>query len=145
MFLNHQTSTSSLRQKDVTPEKRRIALRTAFIARFIVLREGRRSKAHRVIETLCWRPESSAQDLYVMIREAFQKNGDKLGPVDRDLRRALEHAERSVDHFIGQYCERATLSFRQALLDYIKSNQLLFGDDTAGPEIPRAGGWRLVN
>jgi hypothetical protein len=145
VYLNHHQSSQTLRHKDVNPEKRKVALRTAFIARFIVLREGRRSKAHRVIESLCWSPNASAQDLYLMIREAFQKNGDKLGPVDRDLKRAIEHAERSVDHFIGQYCERATLSFRQALQDYIKSNQLLFGEDTDGPEIPRAGGWRLVN
>jgi len=145
VFLNHHQSSHTLRHKDVNPEKRKVALRTAFIARFIVLREGRRSKAHRVIESLCWGHNASAQDVYLMIREAFQKNGDKLGPVDRDLKRALEHAERSVDHFIGQYCERSTVSFRQALQDYIKSNQLLFGEDADGPEIPRAGGWRLVN
>ncbi len=132
-------------RKSVDPERRRIALRTAFVARFIVLREGRRSKAHRLIEQLSWGPESTVQDIYRDIRGAFLKNGDKLGPVDRDLRRALEHAQRSVDHFIGQYCERATLSFREALQDYLKSNQLLFGEDASGPEVPRSGGWRLTN
>lgn len=142
-MLSHNSITEFRRSID--PEKKRIALRTAFVARFIVLREGRRSKAHRVIEQLCWGPESTARDVYQMIREAFQRNGDKLGPVDRDLRRALEHAERSVDHFIGQYCERSTLSFRDALKDYAKSNQLLFGEDPSGPEVPRQGGWRLTS
>jgi len=98
-----------------------------------------------LIEQLSWGPESTVQDIYRDIRGAFLKNGDKLGPVDRDLRRALEHAQRSVDHFIGQYCERATLSFREALQDYLKSNQLLFGEDASGPEVPRSGGWRLTN
>jgi hypothetical protein len=94
---------------------------------------------------MSWESAATAEDVYKMIREAFQKNGDKLGPVDRDLRRALEHAQRSVGHFIGQYCERATLSFREALADYRKSNQLLFGEDAEGPEVPRAGGWRVIN
>lgn len=138
------TSNTSYR-KTVDPERRRIALRTAFIARFIVLREGRRSRAHRLIEQLSWSVECTAQDIYRAIRDSFIKNGDKLGPVDRDLRRALEHAERSVDHFIGQYCERATLNFRDALIDYGKSNELLFGEDPSGADVPRSGGWRLIN
>jgi len=132
-------------KREIDPERRRLALRTAFVARFIVLREGRRSKAHREIELLSWGPESSAKEVYRMIRDAFQKNGDKLGPVDRDLKRALEHAERSVDHFIHQYCDRASESFREALKDYAKSNQLLFGEDPSGPEVPRSGGWRVIN
>lgn len=142
-MLSH--STELYRRRSVDPDKRRVALRTAFIARFIVLREGRRSKAHREIEQTWWEAEATAQDLYQIFRAAFVKNGDKLGPVDRDLKRALEHAERSVDHFVNQYCERATTSFREALKDYAKSNQLLFGEDPSGPEAPRIGGWRLTS
>lgn len=142
-MLSH--SMEHYRRRSVDPDKRRVALRTAFIARFIVLREGRRSKAHREIEQTYWSTEATAQDVYRIFREAFVKNGDKLGPVDRDLKRALDHAERSVDHFVSQYCERATTTFREALRDYAKSNQLLFGEDPSGPEVPRNGGWRLTS
>ncbi|OVE80246.1 hypothetical protein BVY02_00850 [bacterium J17] len=76
-----------------------------------------------------------------MFREAFVENGDKLEPVDRDLRRAYEHAQTSVEHFVDQYTERATLSFEEALNDYERSNRLLFGDDDE--DAPRKGGWRL--
>ena len=128
-------------ERKIDPEQRRVALRTAFVARFIVLREGRRSRAHRVIEQMVWGPEATAETLYQMFRKAFVDNGDKLGPVDRDLRRAIGHAERSVDYFIGQYLDRSVLSFGQALTDYERSNQLLFGEN--GQEVPRNGGWRL--
>lgn len=134
-----QTSRRELPKREVDPEQRRIALRTAFVARFIVLREGRRSRAHRIIETFAWDEASTAYQLYDRFREAFVNNGDRLGPVDRDLRRALEHSEKSVDYFLQPYIERATLSFKDALVDYRKSNRLLFGDDE---EIPRSGGWR---
>ena len=127
-------------RQDVSPKVRQVALRTAFIARFIVLREGRRSRAHRAIEKLTWSESSTAYDLYVMIRNAFMANGDRLLPVDRDLKRALEHSERSVEYFFDQYYQRASLSFRDALLDYRRSNQLLFGEDG---EVPRKGGWRI--
>ncbi len=123
------------------PELLRVALRTAFVSRFIVLREGRRSRAHREIEKMSWTEESTAEDLYKQFREAFEKNGDKLQPVDRDLKRAMQHAKRSVDFFIEQYTERSTLSFQQALEDYERSNALLFGDDEE--DAPRTGGWRL--
>lgn len=129
-------------RREVDPELRRVALRTAFVARFIVLREGRRSRAHRLIEQIAWEDASTAYDLYKMFRQAFLDNGDRLQPVDRDLRRALEHAERSVDYFVQQYCNRSTLSFHDALLDYARSNDLLFGEEG---EIPRSGGWRYVD
>ena len=127
----------------VDPELRRVAVRTAFIARFIVLREGRRSRAHRFIEQLSWETTATANDLCDKIRQAFLDNGDRLGPVDRDLKRALDHAERSIDYFIQPYIERATLTFRDALLDYQRSNQLLFGDEDSGSATPRNGGWRI--
>ncbi|MCB0359609.1 MAG: hypothetical protein KDD44_08225, partial [Bdellovibrionales bacterium] len=116
-------------------------LRTAIIAHIIVLREGRRSRAHRIIEEMEWSEDSTAQELYQRFRQAFIENGDKLPPVDRDLSRALKHAERSVTYFVDQYIERSTLSFRQALDDYERSNSLLFGGDE--DEAPRTGGWRL--
>lgn len=130
------------RQDEVSEESKRIALRTAFVSRFIVLREGRRSRAHRIIEEMAWDKDSSLEDLYQMFREAFVENGDKLQSVDRDLKRAKQHAKCSVDHFMGQYLGRATLSFRDALEDYERSNRLLFGDDPA--DVPRNGGWRLA-
>jgi len=120
-------------------EARRIAIRTAFVSRFIVLRENRRTKAHRKIETMVWNVEASAEDLYEQFREAFIENGDKLMPVDRDLKRALSHAYCSIEHFMGQYLGRSTKSFDEALKDYHKSNTLLFGED----DIPKIVGWRI--
>jgi hypothetical protein len=123
------------------PLARRLALRTAFVSRFILLREARRSKAHRIIESMEWDDSVTAEDLYDRFREAFVKNGDKLEAVDRDLRRALSHAYCSIEHFIGQYVSRSTDTFIGALEDYKKSNKLLFGDD-ADSEI-KSVGWRL--
>ena len=128
-------------ERDVDETVKTRAKRTAFVARFIVLREGRRSRAHRAIEDLSWDDLATAEDLYQMFRDAFLQNGDKLQPVDRDLNRALEHAHCSVDYFVDQYIGRSTLSFKQALEDYERSNRLLFGDDPE--EVPRSGGWRL--
>jgi hypothetical protein len=117
------------------------ALRTAFIARFIVLREGRRTKAHRALEHLRWDESTTIEALYDLVRTAFVKNGDKMAPVDRDLRRALEHARCSAEYFAEQYIHRKILSFEQALIDYHKSNLLLFGDENSFK--PRSGGWRI--
>ena len=132
---------SRIPRKNVAPEQERAARRTAFVARFIVLREGRRSRAHRQIEDLAWAEATTAEELYKLIRQAFVANGDKLQPVDRDLKRALEHAQCSAGYFVDQYVERQTLSFKDALEDYERSNRLLFGDNPE--EVPRTGGWRL--
>ncbi len=120
-------------------EARRIAIRTAFVSRFIVLRENRRTKAHRKIEAMVWDESASAEELYDMFRQAFIENGDKLTPVDRDLKRALSHAYCSIEHFVGQYLGRSTDTFKEALVDYQKSNQLLFGED----DLPKVVGWRI--
>ncbi len=115
------------------------ARRTAFVARFIVLREAKRSRAHRVIEAMEWDEKTTAEVLYDRFREAFINNGDNMMPVDRDLRRALAHANPSLRHFIEEYASRATTSFIGSLYDYEKSNELLFKDG----ENPRLGGWRM--
>lgn len=115
------------------------ARRTAFIARFIVLREGKRSRAHRIIETYEWNDLTSVEELHALIRDTFVKNKDSMGPVDRDLRRALAHADRALTHFVREYQTRACMNFIDALEDYERSNILLFGDD----EQPKPGGWRL--
>ena len=127
-------------KQEVDPDLQRAATRTAFVARFIVLREGRRSRAHRVIENMFWDDRATADELAAMFRQAFIENGDKLGPVDRDIRRALEHARCSAAYFTEQYVGRSTLSFSQALEDYSRSNRLLFGEED---EVPRSGGWRV--
>ncbi len=88
-----------------------------------------------------WNTDTTADDLYREFRQAFITNGDKLQPVDRDLNRALEHADCSANYFVDQYADRVTLSFRESLEDYERSNRLLFGDDPE--EVPRTGGWRL--
>ncbi|RMD87845.1 MAG: hypothetical protein D6808_00760 [Candidatus Dadabacteria bacterium] len=116
------------------------ARRTAFIARFIVLRESRRTRAHRKIEQMEWSRETTAEEVAEMFRQAFIENGDNMVPVERDIRRALAHADRSLNHFIKEYASRATLNFIDALCDYERSNQLLFGED----EEPKSGGWRLA-
>lgn len=90
---------------------------------------------------MAWEESTTAEQLAAKFREAFVANGDKLQPVDRDIRRALEHAYCSVDYFIHQYLGRTTVSFQQALEDYERSNRLLFGDDPDG--VPRSGGWRV--
>lgn len=115
------------------------ARRTAFVARFIVMREAKRSRSHRVIEQMEWEVGTSAEELYERFRQVFIENGDNMEPVDRDLRRAIGHASRSINHFIAEYAERATLNFIDSLYDYERSNALLFGDD----EHPKLGGWRL--
>ena len=115
------------------------ARRTAFVARFIVLREAKRTKAHRVIEFMEWDDLTPVEDLYQKIRNTFVENKDSMGPVDRDLRRALAHADRSLTFFIREYSGRATRNFIEALEDYGRSNTLLFGDE----DQPKPGGWRL--
>ncbi len=134
---------------DSSSDFHRVAIRTAFIARFIVLREGRRSKAHRIIEELTWESSASANEIALKIREAFIENGDQLFPVDRDINRAFVHAERSGKYFVDHYLERATLTFKDALIDYAKSNMMLFGEKEFegekknDPTIPKKGGWRI--
>jgi len=115
------------------------ARRTAFVARFIVLRESKRTRAHRAIEMMEWDELSPAQELSERFREEFIKNGDNMVPVERDIRRALAHADRSLNCFIEEYATRATGNFIDSLFDYERSNQLLFGDE----EQPKSGGWRL--
>ena len=115
------------------------ARRTAFVARFIVLREGKRSRAHRVIEMMSWHEFTTAEELCLRFREVFVQNGDNMMPVDRDLRRAIAHASRSLNHFVAEYSTRSTGSFIDSLFDYERSNTLLFGAD----ESPKPGGWRL--
>lgn len=126
---------------EISPEELAIvqARRTAFVARFIVLREAKRTRAHRVIEMMEWDALTTAEDLADRFREAFVANGDNMMPVDRDIRRALAHASRSLNHFIREYAERGTRDFIEALFDYERSNALLFGED----EQPKPGGWRL--
>lgn len=128
-----------------SPELLESARRTAFVSRFIVLREGRRSRAHREIEQMTWTTETTTEELCKMFRQCFIDNGDKLTPVDRDLNRAMEHADTSAAFFADQYVDRMTLSFQEALLDYERSNCLLFGDEAPeeGAVTPRTGGWRL--
>ena len=115
------------------------ARRTAFVARFIVLREGKRTKAHRVIELMEWDELTTVEELAHRFRNAFSENGDNMFPVDRDLRRAVAHSFRSIKFFVTEYATRATQDFVEALVDYERSNQLLFSDDDA----PKPGGWRL--
>lgn len=115
------------------------ARRTAFVARFIVLRESKRTRAHRSIEMLEWDELTDIESLAQMFRQAFLDNGDNMTPVDRDLRRALAHAARSLNHFIREYSARSTTNFIDALFDYERSNKLLFGEDDS----PKPGGWRL--
>ena len=115
------------------------ARRTAFVARFIVLREGKRTKAHRVIEMMEWDDLTTVEELSARFRQAFVDNGDVMMPVDRDLRRSLAHSYRSLKFFIAEYAQRATSDFIGALEDYGRSNELLFTDD----DQPRSGGWRL--
>lgn len=127
----------------LSPETERAlrrARRTAFVARFIVLREAKRTKSHRTIETMEWDDSTSAEDLYERFRQVFLQNGDNMLPVDRDLRRAMAHASRSLHYFVREYQDRCTNNFIDALFDYERSNHLLFGDD----EQPKPGGWRLA-
>ena len=116
----------------------RLAERTAFVARFVVLREGKRSRAHRKIEKMVWGVETTARDLALAFKIVFLENGDRSPPVDRDLRRALLHAQRAHRFFRLEYAKRSTDSFVDALVDYERSNVLLFGS-IAGQ---RPGGWR---
>lgn len=135
----YPSATSHRDQEEITESQMIKARRTAFVARFIVLREGKRTKAHRVIEMMEWEELTSVESLANRFRQAFIDNGDSMSPVDRDLRRALAHSYRSLKCFIVEYAKRATTDFIGALEDYGRSNELLFTDD----EQPRSGGWRL--
>jgi len=117
------------------------ARRTAFVARFIVLREGKRTRAHRVIEMMEWDDLTTVEELAQRFRQAFIENGDNMVPVDRDLRRALAHSYRSLKFFVTEYARRATIDFIGSLEDYGRSNDLLFVKD----DQPRSGGWRMPN
>ena len=86
-----------------------------------------------------WREQTTAEELSERFRQSFVANGDNMEPVERDIRRALAHANRSLNFFIQEYAFRSTLNFIDSLYDYEKSNALLFGDD----ESPRMGGWRM--
>lgn len=132
---------SSKSKEELSEEEKALirAQRTAFVARFIVLRESKRTRAHRVIEMMTWEDLTDLEELSERFRQAFIDNGDNMKPVDRDLRRALAHAARALAHFIREYEARATTSFIDALFDYERSNQVLFGDD----EYPKPGGWRM--
>jgi hypothetical protein len=133
--------TSLPEQKLTEQQKAHIrARRTAFVARFIVLREGKRTRAHRIIEMMEWQDLTTMEELAATFRSIFQDNGDKLSPVDRDLKRSVAHASRSLNFFIQEYAARSTTSFVDALFDYERSNKLLFGNDE---DQPRPGGWRL--
>lgn len=124
---------------NVSEEALTRARRTAFVARFIVLRESKRSRAHRLIETMTWTDQTTAEELSEMVRQIFIDNGDNMAPVDRDIRRALAHANRSLNFFIQEYETRSTTNFIDALFDYERSNTLLFGSE----DQPKPGGWRL--
>ena len=115
------------------------ARRTAFVARFIVLRESKRTRAHRTIELMEWDDNTTPEELAEKFRQVFKENGDNMVPVERDLRRALAHSSRSLNYFVREYASRATTSFIDSLFDYERSNTLLFGAD----EQPKPGGWRL--
>lgn len=115
------------------------ARRTAFVARFLVLREAKRTRAHRTIELMEWGELTTAEELAEAFYNVFKENGDNLEPILRDIRRALAHASRSITYFIKEYEARASLSFVEALTDYERSNGLLFSDN----EQPKPGGWRL--
>jgi hypothetical protein len=133
---------SAVLKRELSPEEIKAhtrARRTSFVQRFIVLREGKRSKAHRFIEMMEWEDQTTAEELYDRFRKAFLDNKDSMTPVDRDLKRALAHADRSITFFIREYNSRSTTSFIESLEDYGRSNTLLFGDD----EQPRPGGWRM--
>lgn len=140
LAVNHQGQVSGTPAVQAESDKALVqARRTAFVARFIVLREAKRTKAHRIIEMMNWTEETTAEELCAVFRQVFIDNGDNMQPVDRDLRRALAHASRSLNYFISEYASRSTLSFIDALVDYERSNSLLFGAD----EQPKPGGWRL--
>ena len=76
--LTHSNSRDKYSSDELTA-----AIRTAFVAKFILLREGKRSKAHRDIEKLCWRKSATADELFKLFRDAFKTNGDKLPAVVR--------------------------------------------------------------
>jgi hypothetical protein len=115
------------------------ARRTAFVARFIVMRESKRTRAHRVIELMEWDELTTPEELADMFRAVFKENGDNMMPVERDIRRAIAHASRSLNFFVREYSARSSTNFIDALFDYERSNQLLFGSD----DQPKPGGWRL--
>jgi len=115
------------------------AKRAAFLARLIVLREGKKCKAHREIEQLEWDSLTTAEDLANKIASVFKRNTTSILSIQKDLKRALAHSDNSAKYFANEYEKRSTTNFIDALKDYERSNELLFGDNSP----PKFGGWCL--
>ena len=115
------------------------AQRTAFLASFIVIREAKRSRAHRKIELMSWSDDATAWDIAQQLGKIFQDNGDKVSSIERDLNRALLHAEKLPLTLYQEYSQRAVCSFVEALKDYETSNSLLFSAQDEGPKLV---GWQ---
>lgn len=107
-----------------------IAMRTAFVSRFIVLRAQRRSRANRRLVQLTWTTTETAESLKEQFREILITHGEYKRKADRDLDNAYSFAVRSSELFCVSYFQRATTSFKDALYDFFRSNAMLFGEDS---------------
>lgn len=104
------------------------ARRTAFVSKFIILRENKISRSHAILERLHWDDTTTYYDLYrafYKILRAF----DKPLCFKKDLDKAKEHAKTLSPTFVREYANRSGQSFLEALIDYEKSVYILFGAD----------------
>lgn len=105
------------------PKMKVASTRAAFLSKFILLRENKKSKAHREIEKEFWGPEETAQDLYAKFLCIFEKYKDNKAK--EDLKASLKYAKTLIDYFVNQYSTRITLNFGDALRDYKRTHDLL--------------------
>ncbi|MCS6960896.1 MAG: hypothetical protein NZT61_00120 [Deltaproteobacteria bacterium] len=102
------------------------AQRTAFVSKFIILRETKISPAHTVIEMLTWEDKTTYLELANAFEKIFKVTGrDKT--YLKDIKKAIEHAKNLSIAFVNEYARRSGLSFLESLIDYEKSIFILFG------------------
>lgn len=104
------------------------AKRTAFVSKFIILREKKISQAHSIIERLLWNQKTDYQTLARVFKRIFKFFNDER-TYESDIKKASEYAKNLPTYFIKEYDTRSGTSFLQALLDYEKSVFILFGSD----------------
>lgn len=114
------------------------ALRNAFIARFIVLTNRRRSRANGLLKKLTWTEEVTAEQLAEIIKGIFVSANDFNETIEKDIAKSIEHANYSAIFFTEYYHQRSILSIKEAVEDYKRSNELLFGDreTTSSSKLP---------
>ncbi|MCS6892954.1 MAG: hypothetical protein NZO16_00045 [Deltaproteobacteria bacterium] len=104
------------------------ARRTAFVSKFIILRENKVSRAHEIIEKLAWDDTDSHYTLAKAFEKIFNFFGEDKSYM-KDIEKALLSAKSLSAAFIKEYATRSGKCFLEALLDHERSIFILFGSE----------------